>query len=230
MTKKTVLIYDSWGILLKNLPDETAGVLIKMIVKYTFDGSTDLSPDDSINAIFQMIKEKLDEDYESYMEEIDRRSEAGKKGMAKRWNNRTITNDNTLITDNNTVITDDNKAYQGITNITDSVSVSDSVSISKDIDKGNRERSAFRPPDVTEVRSYCQERKNKVDPERFVDFYTSKGWLVGKSKMKDWRAAVRNWEKEENARSGTTQQSTKQGYIRSDYDIDAIERALVKNE
>ena len=229
MTKKTVLIYDSWGILLKNLPDETAGVLIKMIVKYTFDGSTDLSPDDSINAIFQMIKEKLDEDYESYMDEIDRRSEAGKKGMAKRWNNRTITNDNTLITDNNTVITDDNKAYQGITNITDSVSVSDSVS-DKDIkDKGNSKRSAFRPPDVSEVRSYCQERKNRVDPERFVDFYTSKGWFVGKTKMKDWKAAVRNWEKEENARSGTTKQSTQPSNTRNDYDFEAIERALVKN-
>lgn len=55
----------------------------------------------------------------------------------------------------------------------------------------------FAPPTVDEVFSYCVERKNNVDPQRFVDFYTSKGWMVGKSKMKDWKAAVRHWEKSE---------------------------------
>jgi hypothetical protein len=56
-------------------------------------------------------------------------------------------------------------------------------------------RSIFKPPTVEEVQAYCQERKNHVDPEHFVDFYTAKGWMVGKSKMKDWKAAVRTWEK-----------------------------------
>ena len=93
--------------------------------------------------------------------------------------------------------------------------------------KGKR-ASTFTPPDVSEVREYCQERKNNVDPERFVDFYTAKGWFVGKNKMKDWRAAVRNWEKEENARSGTTKKR-EHNYPQRDYDLDAIERALIKN-
>jgi hypothetical protein len=48
---------------------------------------------------------------------------------------------------------------------------------------------------LEEVRAYCQERKNDVDPERFIDYYTANGWHVGKNKMKDWRAAVRTWEK-----------------------------------
>ena len=52
----------------------------------------------------------------------------------------------------------------------------------------------FAPPSVEEVAAYCQERGNSVDPQRFVDFYTSNGWKVGKSAMKDWRAAVRTWE------------------------------------
>lgn len=55
----------------------------------------------------------------------------------------------------------------------------------------------FTPPTVEDVFLYCVERKNTVDPQRFVDFYTSKGWMVGKTKMKDWKAAVRNWEKSE---------------------------------
>lgn len=59
-----------------------------------------------------------------------------------------------------------------------------------------REKNIFIPPTVEEVSSYCLERKNDVNAERFVDFYTSKGWVVGKNKMKDWKAAVRGWEKD----------------------------------
>lgn len=53
----------------------------------------------------------------------------------------------------------------------------------------------FVPPTIDEVKSYCETRQNTVSPERFVDFYESKGWMVGKNKMKDWKAAVRNWER-----------------------------------
>ena len=67
----------------------------------------------------------------------------------------------------------------------------------KKADKPPRPR--FVPPTVEEVRNYCYERNNNVDPERFVDYYTANGWVVGKNKMKDWKAAVRTWEKRENA-------------------------------
>ena len=53
----------------------------------------------------------------------------------------------------------------------------------------------FKPPTLEEVKTYCAERKNNVDAERFIDYYTSNGWLVGKNKMKDWKAAVRTWER-----------------------------------
>ena len=53
----------------------------------------------------------------------------------------------------------------------------------------------FVPPTIEEVREYCKERGNNVDAERFVDFYESKGWMVGKNKMKSWKACVRTWEK-----------------------------------
>lgn len=52
----------------------------------------------------------------------------------------------------------------------------------------------FSPPSVAEVQAYCQERQNNVDAQRFVDYYTSNGWKVGKNPMKDWKAAVRTWE------------------------------------
>ena len=58
-------------------------------------------------------------------------------------------------------------------------------------------RKRFTPPTVDEVSAYCQERQNGVDPQRFVDYYSSNGWMVGKNKMKDWKAAVRTWEQKD---------------------------------
>jgi len=60
--------------------------------------------------------------------------------------------------------------------------------------KRGKTATRFVPPTVDEVRDYCKERKNLVDCERFVNFYEAKGWMVGKNKMKDWKAAVRTWE------------------------------------
>lgn len=72
----------------------------------------------------------------------------------------------------------------------------------KDNNINNNKR--FVPPTLEEVKQYCQERKNNVDPERFIDYYTSNGWIVGKNKMKDWKAAVRNWERSNYSSSGKT--------------------------
>jgi hypothetical protein len=56
-----------------------------------------------------------------------------------------------------------------------------------------RARKVFQPPSVDDVYGYCFERGYTISAEHFVDFYTSNGWMVGKNKMKDWRAAVRTW-------------------------------------
>ena len=55
----------------------------------------------------------------------------------------------------------------------------------------------FKPPTLQEVEEYCKNRNSIVDPNRFFDFYTSNGWKVGRNSMKDWRAAVRSWERSE---------------------------------
>lgn len=55
----------------------------------------------------------------------------------------------------------------------------------------------FVKPTVDEVRAYCEERQNGIDPEYFVDYYEARGWVVGKTPMKDWKATVRTWEKRE---------------------------------
>jgi hypothetical protein len=68
------------------------------------------------------------------------------------------------------------------------------LSIGKESKEENNS-THFTPPTLQEVTDYCKERNNSVDPERWHDFYQSKNWFIGKNKMKDWRACVRTWEK-----------------------------------
>ena len=78
----------------------------------------------------------------------------------------------------------------------------------KDEKKKERKSREFIKPTVEEVRAYCEERKNGIDAEAFVDFYTSKGWMVGKNPMKDWQAAVRNWEAQRKKQQRATSNNT----------------------
>ena len=64
--------------------------------------------------------------------------------------------------------------------------------LSKESTKKSPQTRVFVPPVVEEVRLYCRQRNNSVDPEAFVNFYESKGWLVGRTKMKDWKDLKNN--------------------------------------
>lgn len=78
--------------------------------------------------------------------------------------------------------------------------------------KSNR----FIPPTVEEVSAYCRERNNRVDASRFVDFYTAKGWMVGKNKMKDWKSAVRTWERNSGGYQAPSNQINRDDYENGD--------------
>lgn len=80
-------------------------------------------------------------------------------------------------------------------------------------------RTLFKAPTLDEVAQYCRERKNGVDPHRFIAHYEAVGWKVGKNPMKDWRAAVRTWESREKEVKGKTTYSGTQNAadIRSAY-------------
>ena len=89
--------------------------------------------------------------------------------------------------------------------ITD-LSITDTSSID------DRPRTRFTPPTLEEVQSYCRERGNNVDAERFINHYTSNGWMVGRNKMKDWKASVRTWEK--NGYDKPTEQKSSNPFLR----------------
>lgn len=96
-----------------------------------------------------------------------------------------------------------------------------SILLNNNIDYYNNgeKKKRFAPPTLEEVKAYCSERNNSVDAQRFIDYYTSNGWKVGKNPMKDWKAAVRNWE-----RGSKPQGKTPSKPKDSSYDIDEWER------
>lgn len=93
--------------------------------------------------------------------------------------------------------------------------------------KENERARRFVPPSVDEVAAYCRERGNGIDPDQFVNFYESKGWKVGNSPMKDWRAAVRTWEQRDKTGGKTV---AAQKYGQRDYDEAELEEKLGVNE
>ena len=208
--RESIIIYDSWGRLISGLPNEQAAELCKMIFDYSFIGTMPESADATVNAMFSMIKEKLDEDAEAWEAKRHARSEAGKRGNEVRWANRKGSQC-------------DNLQSQNIANI--AVSDSVSVSVSKD-----REYKRFTPPTREEVQAYITEKGYSVDAERFFDFYTAKAWMIGKNPMKDWRAAVRTWVRRDDEKPSPQKNNKFNQYEqRNDYDFDALERALIVN-
>lgn len=122
-----------------------------------------------------------------------KRSMAGVKGADGKWHNKS-----------------DGKADdKNMANATTSTSTSTSTpTATKDTPqppKGGVAR--FKPPSANDVNAYCLERKNAVDAECFIDHYTANGWKVGKNPMKDWKAAVRTWERNNLNNGGSRGQS-----------------------
>lgn len=184
--KKSFLLYTDQMSLFEQLPDDVAGQLIKHVFKYV----NDMNPETDnllLKIAFEPIKLQLKRDLKTWEDIRETRSAAGKKGMENRWKTK-HNYDNLVITNDNSVIAD-------ITKITvnDNVNVNDNVTIKENIKE--KPKKVFCIPTFQEISDYCKERNNDVDANKFLDFYTAKGWMIGKEKMKDWRACVRTWEK-----------------------------------
>lgn len=127
----------------------------------------------------------------SYAEISDVRSEAGKAGAAARWQNGKGSFANGK---NGKAIPANGKT--GNTETKTDTKTNTNILLSND-SKGETRARRFTPPTLEEVENYVRERGASVDAQKFIDFYMSKGWMIGKNPMKDWKAAVRTWEKRE---------------------------------
>lgn len=199
--KETMLIYTTYLEKFQMLTNEQFGLLVRLLLAYQATDEIPEIDDALVSMAFDVIKVDLDQNNDKYQETIDKRKEAGRKAAEKRWGKDEIANDSNAINRIPNVTNASNNSnvknrMRNIANMHDSVSVSVSVSdyIKKNTSKEVLKEKRFAPPSLDEVTQYCNERENGIDPQRFIDFYESKGWMIGKNKMKDWKAAVRSWE------------------------------------
>lgn len=205
--KKSFVMYAEYGDLINKLEDEDAGQLIKAVFQYQLTGEiSDLSP--VADMLFSIIRIRLDQDNEKWENTKRSRAAAGAAGGLASGQSRSKTKQNEA-NEANASFASENEANEAVT-VTVTVPVTDSVTECVPTDRGVGEGSAdaspskntttprkiFKKPTLEEVIDYCEERHNRVDPERFYNYYESVGWRVGNKPMKDWRAAVRTWEKE----------------------------------
>ena len=175
--KDSFILYNSFYEPIKSLSDEQLGRLFRAIFNYTIKG--EITQEESIKIAFMFIKNQLDMDITKWKETKKKRSEAGKKHKGNQYFKMEQMEQMEQVFKN------------GSDNENDNVNVNVNVNNIKE----NNKRKVFKPPTLEEVKNYCKERNNGIDAELFIDFYEAKEWMIGKNKIKDWKACIRTWEK-----------------------------------
>lgn len=184
---KYVKVYYDWLEAMDALSDGERGRLITAVLQYA---QTGISPSLSgaERYVFPSLKLQIDRDAESYKEISDKRKKAGQSGgLAKKQMKANATKCKQMLPNASKCKQDKDQDQDK-----DKDKDQDKIVAPKG---ANARAKRFAPPSIGEVDAYCRERGNDVDAERFVDFYASKGWRVGNQPMKDWKAAVRTWER-----------------------------------
>ena len=188
--KKSFLLYCDLIHTVEQLTDEQAGDLLKHILRYVNDKEP--QTENVITRIaFEPIKQSLKRDLQKY-EDIRKRNQDNAR---KRW---------------------DATASSGIPNDTKNAD-SDSVSVSVSV-TGKKEIKGFVKPTIEQLKEYMSEQGMNDIAENWLNHYEANGWMVGKNKMKDWKASVRTWKINQKNNSATPQVVHKKVFNLKDYE------------
>ena len=214
MKKETFLFYADWLNVIRDLPSEVQLEVYQAIAEYAIYGNLiELKP--LAKVAFGFVKQTIDRDTQKYISISEKRSEAGKKGGRRLKDNELEESNekqkkqllsekskksncplNDNVNDNDISFLEKKKQKSDVV-VSDlenknSESPIETIQTPKEQSGGGRKR--FTIPTPEEVQAYCEDRKNGILGQQFCDFYSSKGWKIGKEPMKDWKAAVRTWE------------------------------------
>ena len=206
---------------IEDLPEELKGAFLRYIYEY---GINETEPELSglELTVWLKIKRRIDDDVSAYERKVSN---------LKQNRNRTATGAKTATTTENRTDTERTPNGHRTENTTEeekpngdradsvsvNVSVNDSVNVSDSVNVAEAKpaepapaRKRFVKPELEEIREFCFEKNINIDVDRFFNYYESKGWKVGVSPMKDWKAAVRNWAKNDSlySRPGSTRISS----------------------
>ena len=183
MAKGYVPIFFDWIDTTQDLTAEEKGNLIDAVVSYAAGLEYEYLLNGASRIAFRFLKGQVDRN--AAIADVRRQAREGKKqnGTNDNKEEQNTTNDNTA--EETTTSSVNNKKNNNKNN---------NQNNNKKKDIGDPQKR-FTPPTLEEVSFYCLERKNHVIASRFYDYYTANGWRVGKNPMKDWKAAVRTWER-----------------------------------
>lgn len=169
------------------LSDTEAGRLFKAVMHYINGIDDDLPGQEKL--VFTMLKAQFERDAEAYERYSQKQRENGKKGGRPKKPTGFFENP-----ENPTVFLETQKSQDKEEDKDKDKDINEDKEKEKDKEKKPSRAARFVPPSVDEVRAFVQEHGYDVDASRFVDYYSAVGWKIGgKSPMKDWKAAVRNW-------------------------------------
>lgn len=200
MKESFILHTDAWQAIEK-LDLEQRGQLLTALYSYQM-GKEPPEMDPVTEMAFTFMAGQLDRDNDKYDQIVEKR----KAAAASRWADANASKSRTsnahachtdTVTDTGTVNGTDTGTVTGTVTDTENESPKgDSVVIGA-TRASTTKRATFKAPSLEEVWSYARERGSSADPDTFWDYYKAKGWMVGKTKMQDWKAAWRNWERRE---------------------------------
>ena len=181
MAREYFCAYHSYLAAMEPLNDAERGRLFTALLIYSQTGDAP-HLDGNERFVFPVMREQIDRESKKYAAKCERNRE----NVMNRYSNEY----------------ERNQSYSNATNTKTKKKTKTRTKTKENIkgvpggttaDKPPKTR-VFAPPSVEEVRAYCLERGNNIDPQYFVDYYEARGWMIGKNKMKDWRAAMRTWE------------------------------------
>lgn len=198
VVKNSFIFHNDYQTQLMLMSDEDAGALIKALVQYS---CTRERPKlgGVVEMAFSFMAAQMDRESAAYIARCGKNSENGAKGG--RPKKQTVSEDS----EKNQTVFEKTQKSEWFLEKPKKADKDKEEDNDKDKDSvESKTRASARshtPPSLDDVKAYCKERGGKVDAERWYDFYASKGWMIGKNKMKDWRAAVRRWESDAQARA-----------------------------
>ncbi|MCC8118679.1 MAG: DUF6291 domain-containing protein [Bacteroidales bacterium] len=208
-TLDSFVFYPSFRSLIKGIPNEKAKIMLyDAIADYGIEGLipdfSEIDPLGVMMAIFNDCKKLIDQ-AKAHRKEVSKKRRNARFGISDTEEQKATNVDNCQqMSTNADKITKSQKSVTNVNGIVNDIANgiendSGNNSLFPNVkSEGRKNTKCFSPPTLEELKKYISENQYQVSAEMFFDYYTSNGWQVGRNKMKDWKASVRQWHYRDN--------------------------------
>lgn len=206
---------------IKNLEDKYQLELYNAICEYSLYGTEPVGLSPIATALFTLMKPNIDNSTRRYDANVSNGKKGGRPKKNKVEENPMETQEKPNNNPNETQI-EPNQNLNVDKDVDVDVDKDFNLDMDKDKEKDKKKKAnRFSKPTIQQIQEYCKSRNNNVDPNRFYDYYETVGWKVGKNPMKDWKAAIRTWERNNTNNNPVTNNQVEQTPVKK-YSFDIV--------